>query len=148
MRWLGLGLVALFLSGCASVNGSDTPILQRKIWDAGGNEIALVTVTLDAHHGGRGCQMLEISKDGDVSYWQQQDASSDWGVVRGLVAVLPETVAAAVMFASGPWEIIRDIIGNRPPMATPSDIHGCEELLEGSDSSGTTPLWKRLLGLG
>lgn len=146
MRFAALLLVPLL--GCSTLGGDDSaPILRREVYGEDGRLQQVVQVTLDASQQGRGCQLLEVSPEGEVSFWQQQDGSSDWSTIRGLVAVLPETVTAALAIVSGPFEIVRDLIGSRPPMAEPSALRGCEGLIDEAPAEEESPgLLNRILG--
>ena len=126
-------LAAALVCGCASFGGqkpTDTmPVLTRTLLDDDGQEIGEVQVSFAGGLYGRGCQWLTISAEGDVDYLMQQDASSDYSVVRGLVAVVPETVAVVMNPVTTLLSAVIVSLGGALPMSPPSDIHGCDNLM-------------------
>ena len=79
---------------------------------------------------GRGCQALTISPEGDVDYLMQQDASSDYSSIRGLAAIVPETVAVVLNPVTTMLNALVLSLGGMQQMQAPSDIHGCDNLFE------------------
>ena len=130
-----LALVMLLtIAGCASFGGGDSddtqPVLSRTLLDEDGAVLGTVQVSFTGGLYGRGCQALTISPEGEVDYLMQQDASSDYSTVRGLVATIPETVAVALNPISTLLNAVVISLGGALPMSGPSDIHGCDNLFE------------------
>jgi hypothetical protein len=136
-------MVTLLLAGCASFGGGDKsdtqPVLSRTLLDADGKKVGTVEVSFAGGLYGRGCQALTISPEGEVDYLMQQDASSDYSTVRGLVATVPETVAVAINPMTSLLNAVVISLGGALPMSGPSDIHGCDNLFEGLKSPPETP---------
>lgn len=128
MRYaLAVGMAAL-LSGCAGFDSGR----QQWLEDASAPVMTVThpdgsrtDVRFEAQLFGRGCHAFDITPEG-VSYVGQQDASSDWSSVRGIVSVLPETVAVVLNPISSAVDAIIAALSGRPPMDSPSEIHGCE----------------------
>lgn len=129
-----VGLVLLVgMMGCAGLEGQDVqsrPILKRTLLDKAGKVTGSVEVSLLAELVSRGCMALDISPEGEVAFILQQDGSGDWSTVRGLVSIIPETVAVAMNPISTPIAAIVEALSGRPPMEPPSEIHGCAGLYE------------------
>jgi hypothetical protein len=106
------------------------PILERTLYDAAGNITGSVEVSFAGSLYGRGCQALTISPEGDVDYLMQQDASSDYSSIRGLAAIVPETVAVLLNPVSSMLNALVLSLGGTQQMQAPSDIHGCDNLYE------------------
>jgi hypothetical protein len=134
MKEILASVAILLLAGCASFGGGDEddtqPVLARTLLDAEGKPIGTVEVSFTGSLYGRGCQALTISPEGEVDYLMQQDASSDYSTVRGLVATVPETVAVAINPVSSLLNAMIVSLGGALPMSGPSEIHGCEGLFE------------------
>jgi hypothetical protein len=128
---VGILLLCGAFLGCASFGPSeadDRPVLQRTLFGPAGEIIGTVEVSFTGGLYGRGCQALTISPDGGIDYLMQQDASSDYSTVRGLVATVPETVAVMLNPISSLLNALVVSLGGALPMSGPSEIHGCEGL--------------------
>lgn len=148
-RWLkvltGVGLVVV-LVGCAGfepgkrtkLDEEGPPMIVREYFDEAGRMTHRDLVRFKASLLGRGCHAFDVNAGTEsivISYVGQQDGSSDWSSVRGLVAVLPETLAVIIGPVTTLMEALTALAG-RPPMTPPSEIHGCEGV-EAFYESGT-----------
>jgi len=138
-----LGLVALTIApGCAQMGGQEDtlqPVLNRTLLDASGKPIGEVRVSLGSELASRGCIALDVSAEGDTSFILQQDGSSDWSTVRGLVSIIPETVAVVLNPISTPIGALVDALAGRQPIEPPSEIHGCTGLFETESAAEAKP---------
>jgi hypothetical protein len=140
--FVGILLLCGAFLGCASFGPSeadDLPVLQRTLLDKDGEIVGTVQVSFTGGLYGRGCQALTISPDGGIDYFMQQDASSDYSTVRGLVATVPETIAVAINPISSLLNALVVSLGGALPMSGPSEIHGCEGLFVSEPETSGDP---------
>jgi len=133
----GYLMILLLLLGCADMStqgANERPILERTILDTEGNPVGEVSVSLAAELVSRGCIALDISTEGQVSFILQQDGSGDWSTVRGIVSIVPETVAVVMNPISTPIAALVEALSGRPTIQPPSEIHGCEGLFVGYEA--------------
>lgn len=147
-RWVLLLGVLVLMTGCSTLTtqGADkAPVLHRKVYDKDMVLLEHVTVTLDATQSGRSCQLLEITRDGDVSFWQEQDGTSDWIIGRVVHATLPETIGVIMGALTAPFDLVLDLVQGRPEIRGPSPVPACLGLLE---SKASQSLLEKLIGGG
>jgi hypothetical protein len=121
-------LAALLAAGCASskvvIDLEETPGVF------GSKAMTIGSVTVEPAFYGRGCLDIMVEDD-RVTVALQQDGTSDWAGVRIAPLIARDVVAAALGFASAPWEIVQGLLGLRQEAPNdPSGVHGCEGLLE------------------
>jgi hypothetical protein len=134
MKEILASVLLLALSGCASFGGGDAegtqPVLSRTLFGPDGEVAGSVQVSFTGGLYGRGCQTLTISPEGEIDYLMQQDASSDYSTVRGLVSIIPETAAVVIHPITSMLDALILSLGGRQAMAPPSEIHGCGDLYD------------------
>lgn len=127
---LVVAVFAWVLSGCAGLGPADSkhpPTLMRKTYDKTGDLTGHVEVSVRGGGKGRVCQILHISKDGDVDYWQQQDGTSDWIIGRLAYALGPQLAGVVVAVVNFPG-LARDLIlGQQTTLPPPSKQHACPQ---------------------
>jgi hypothetical protein len=126
-------IAVVLLFGCAQIGGqpqAERPVLERKQLNEAGEVVGEVRVSLAAKLASRGCIGLDVSPEGAVSLILQQDGTSDWASIRALAAIVPETVAVAMVPVSAPIQALLQGLGDRPEMAPPDPTHGCAGILE------------------
>ena len=133
MRALLAGGIACLVAGCASSRLTLGFGLEASNGAFGrtSSGYTLNSVILEPGFYGRGCFDVLVERDGDVRVTLQQDGTTDWIVGRAIPAMGREITVAALGFASAPWEVVQALLGRPPqPPAPPSDVHGCEGVLE------------------
>ena len=97
-----------------------------------GGRTMLRSVSIEPGFYGRGCFDVTVDRDGEVAITLQQDGTSDWLIGRALPGVAREAAIGLTGFVTKPADIIANLLGMAPVVATPapSDTHGCGGLFE------------------